>query len=238
MDRLKHLSPSSLNLFRAQPALWVGKYLMGWKDAAGPAAWRGQAVEAGLDSVLYGREDSAQRAMGRFELDASGESTEAIDKQRALIAPMLAQATEACKTAGIPTGRQFKIEHHMDGVPWPIIGFIDYLYPDFSFDLKTTERAPSSARSDHILGQSVYAAATKRPAKLLYVTPKKAVWFEVDPEQQRVGLEEVGRLGRAVAALLALSDDPVELLRALPCDFSDFHWNDELKAEAIKIIGE
>ena len=49
-----HLSPSSLRLFRAEPACWIGRYMLKVPDEAGAGAWRGQAVEAGVDRLLFG----------------------------------------------------------------------------------------------------------------------------------------------------------------------------------------
>src|SRR5262245_7421068 len=51
---LSHLSPSSLRLWRAEPAAWISRYLLRVRDDIGPAAWRGTAVEAGVDMLLFG----------------------------------------------------------------------------------------------------------------------------------------------------------------------------------------
>ena len=48
---INHLSPSSLNLWRASPGLWAARYLAGLSED-GPAMWRGSAVEAGLARFL------------------------------------------------------------------------------------------------------------------------------------------------------------------------------------------
>jgi hypothetical protein len=233
MSPIKHLSASSLCLFKSQPSLWIGKYLMGWKDQAGAAAWRGSAVEAGLDAALFGLSDPLAKARERFELDAQGEAGDDVQKQRDLLAPLLGQASMACLEIGQPTGRQFKVELRFDGIEWPVIGYIDYLYHDFLFDLKTTERLPSAPRADHILQQAIYAEASGRPAKLLYVTPKKSAWYEVTPEMQAEGLAEARRLAGNIGALLRLSDDPKALLRAFPIDPENFRWSDETKKLAL-----
>lgn len=237
---ISHLSPSSLSLFRSQPALWVGRYLLGWRDEAGPAAWRGSAVEAGLDVILYKvAGDPWVKACERFELDAQGEARDDMDKQRGLLAPLLVQATEAVRHFGsmMPNARQFKIEHRLDGIEWPILGYVDYLYPEFGFDLKTTERMPSEPRADHVMQVSIYAAATKRPFKLLYVTPKKFQWFDVEPEQQSAALYEATMIARNIQALLRLSADPARLLAALPADFENFRWSPNLKQLHMQAIG-
>lgn len=238
---ISHLSPSSLSLFRSQPALWVGRYLLGWRDEAGPAAWRGSAVEAGLDVILYRVEDIAGnsliKARDRFELDAQGDAGPEVEKHRMALGSFLVQASEAVKELGLPNARQIKVEHWLDGIEWPVMGYVDYLYPEFGFDLKTTERMPSEPRADHVMQVSLYAAATKRPFKLLYCTPKKFQWFEVSPEQQSGALYEATMIARNIQALLRLSSDPARLLAALPADFENFRWSPNLKQLHMQAIG-
>ena len=69
---IRNLSPSAINLWRANPALYVGKYLLKWRDDAWLNAWWGDAVEAGLASWLYKRDnalalDAARRQFGKVD---------------------------------------------------------------------------------------------------------------------------------------------------------------------------
>ena len=91
---IDHLSPSSLIKFRSEQANWVAHYLYGIRDDAGPAAWRGSAVESGLHAWLHGEtfEAALERALTQFDLAASGLHTDDIDKARGEIEPMLRQA--------------------------------------------------------------------------------------------------------------------------------------------------
>lgn len=187
-------------------------------------------------------EEALGKALQRFELDAQGEASDTMEKQRVLMVGFLQQATIGCQAspeimAAKPIGRQMKIEHWLDGIEWPILGYVDYLYPEFGFDLKTTERMPSEPRADHVMQVSIYAVATKRPFRLLYVTPKKFQWFEVSPEQQSAALYEATMIARNIQALLRLSADPARLLAALPADFENFRWSPNLKQLHMQAIG-
>lgn len=73
---IQHLSPSALALYRHSPALWCLRYLFGVKDEAGPYAWRGRAVEAGVDAIVMDDADdyeAIERAKQAFETEARGE---------------------------------------------------------------------------------------------------------------------------------------------------------------------
>ena len=233
--QITHLSASSLALYRNCPALWVGKNLYGWKDDVGPRAWLGTAVEAGLDMILYGHPFSAalEKAGMMFDEQAQGEITEEITKAASEIAPMLEQASLAAQNFGQPVARQFKITHWLDGIEVPVIGYVDYLYEDWLFDLKTTARLPSEPRPDHACQVAIYNAATGRKAKLLYVTPKKHAAYDV--EDITDPMWTVAKSAHAVRRLLAMTDNREDAAGVFVPDFSSFYWTDPLK-EAAKAV--
>lgn len=230
---IKHLSASSLALYRNCPALWVGKYLYGWRDDVGPRAWLGSAVEAGLDLALYGRDGALETARERFDLDAQGEVTDEIEKALADLPGMLEQAILATKDFGQPVARQSRIEHWLDGIEVPIIGYVDYLYEDWLFDLKTTARLPSEPRPDHACQVGIYNAATGRKARLVYVTPKKHAVYDVPDLTD--AMWTVAKSAHAVRKLLAMTVDKEQAAGVFVPDFSSFYWSDSTK-EAAKAV--
>lgn len=236
--QIDHLSPSSLNLYAEQPAFWALKYLHKFKDDVGPAAWRGSAVEAGLDHWLYKREEGAAQkaALDRFELDAMGQVDEEVDKERLAVFPMLSKALEAVGTYGEPTGRQFKAEYWFDGIEVPVIGFTDYEWPDFGLDLKTTRRMPSEIPARHAKQISLYSAARKKTFRLLYVTEKKCEIKELQPGEQEVWLKRLEWHAHAIRRVLSMFSDKHDLARCFVPDFESFYWkSDAAKAAAVEI---
>jgi len=137
---IRHLSPSSLNLYAVNPCLWVGKYLGGWKDDMGPAGHRGSAIESGLDYWLFQRDAKTAevKALAHYAELTQGQADDEYEAERANIGPMLSQAITALKDAPTPVGRQLKVEHWANGCEVPIIGYVDYLWEDHGLDLKTT----------------------------------------------------------------------------------------------------
>lgn len=235
---IEHLSASSLALYRAAPALWCLRYLWRVQDEMGAPVWRGKAVEAGCDAILYKNAPDAEAvaiALAAFEIDAAGEASDQIEKERAAIPGMIAQASKLLRPLGEPVARQFKVEQWIDGIEVPIIGYVDYLWPDYLIDLKTTLRLPSEPRPDHCVQVVSYGDATERTAGLVYVTPTKSARFtslEIDADAARATLR---RSAFAVRRLLQTATDR-EHAAALFCpDMTSFWWSDATRAAALEV---
>lgn len=234
---IKHLSASSLRLYRDQPAAWVLRYLAGVKDEAGPAAWRGQAVEAGLDHCLLGQPEFSAKAMHlAFEERAAGVADDQIHKEREALPQFMAQAREALKDKPPlpPKGQQKRIQIELPGVEVPVIGFIDYLWPDHGVDLKTTWRMPSEPQPAHVEQMAIYAKATGLPFSLLYVTPKKYSMHEVTQSMAAEAMERVLIGARAIRHLLGKVDSAEDALRLYAPDLTTYHWSPPLIEAANK----
>lgn len=234
---IDHLSASSLALYRNEPSLWVLKYLHGLKDEANAAMWRGTAVEAAVDKILYENCDAdaaVGAAMQTFEMNAQGDLSEDVAKERAAIPDFVKQAAVMFRPLGKPIARQFKIEYWLDGIEVPVIGYIDYLFAEYLRDLKTTYRLPSGPRADHVIQVSIYAAAKKIRPWLDYITPKKGASFPVD--QTDDALWSVRRSAMAIRTMLDRAGDKQEAASFFAPNFDSFYWNDATKAAARQIF--
>lgn len=225
---IKHLSPSSLNLYAANASLWVGRYLMGWQDEFGPAAARGTAIEAGLDLWLFDRskcKEAERVALANFADRTGGLADDDHEAERANIVPMLQQAIAALEGAPVPVGRQFKIEYFANGVEVPLIGYCDYIFPDYILDLKTTKACPSSIKADHARQVALYSAARNKPSRILYATGKKFALYDLTPDNQAVALRDLERMARAVRHLLKHSETAEDAAKFFAPEPSDFRWS-------------
>lgn len=226
-------------MYAEEPAFWSLVYLHGHKDEAGPAAWRGSAVEAGTDHWLYKRDFPAalQAANARFESDALGEITDAIDAERQCIPKMLEQACEALRNRPEPTARQLKIEYWFDGIEVPLIGFIDYEFGDGGIDLKSTRRMPTVMPPRHSRQLSLYSAARKKPYKGLYVTDKK--WDIKDIDDAETHLKRLEWYAHSVRRLLSVFPDKHDAARIFAPNFEHaFYWKNEQSRDLAKQIWE
>lgn len=236
---IKHLSPSALLTYQANPAMWCGKYLFGWRDEAGPRAWLGNAIEAGLHSRVLGAADYVERAYNAFDMKAQGEIRDDIAEARAHIEPMLAQACEAYKQRIGPLVPlyQVKCEWWIDGIEVPVIGYLDFEWPEQIDDLKTTLAIPSKPRPDHVAQLGMYMKArNKDMGSLLYVSPKRFAQYPVTMEEAEAELAALVRSAKAVRHLLGMVRNKYDAVKIFAPDFSDYRWNDATRKMALEAL--
>lgn len=234
---MKHLSPSSLRLYREEPAAWVVRYLLGIKDESGPGAWRGQAVEAGLDRILFGYDAPMATTVmnAKWNELAQGVADDRAEKECGDLPEYLARACEAMKGRPVPLTRQSKISIDLPGIEVPLIGFADWTWDDCGVDLKTTQRLPSAPQPAHVEQMACYMEATDKPFSLLYVTPKKYAIYTVTPEMQRDAMVRVRRGAQAVRALLDKCGSAQDALGIFSPDMTSYQWSPEMILAANKI---
>ncbi|MGE3583061.1 MAG: hypothetical protein AB7J28_16790 [Hyphomonadaceae bacterium] len=173
-------SPSEVNTFASERGFWLARYVRKIKDDVGPAAWRGDAVEAGLQAALYGRDDPLTHALNAFELREQeyakahdGEVHPDADAERAAIEPCLNNALLCVKAheIGQPTATQLKVEAYLPGCELPMHGYLDFAFADHAMDCKATNKIPSDAKPEHAAQVSFYAYGRKESkARLLYAS--------------------------------------------------------------------
>lgn len=235
---ITHLSASSLRLYRDQPGAWVCRYLLRIKDDAGPGAWRGQAVEAGLDRLMFGADmPTAIAAMqDEFEVRAAGLADDKTVKERGDLCAYLTQAQMALASAGVPLTRQSRISIDLPGLDVPIIGYADWMWDKIGRDLKTTQRLPSYPSPAHVEQVAIYAKATGKPFELVYVTPKKSAIYPVSADMAADAMVRVRRGAMAIKSLLERVEDGRDALSIFSPDYTSYEWSAEMVLAANKIF--
>lgn len=236
---IERLSPSSLNTWRAAPGLWALRYLGRFFDSSGPAAWRGNAVEKGLQSWFI-RKDADQAladAMQVFEQEAQGLADDETEAERQNIAPMLDIAIKATDHLPAPYfGAQAKVEYVFQGVDVPVIGYVDFILEDGSIiDLKTTKACPSEPKADHARQVALYMAGRNCAGSLLYVTAKKHAHYPISEELCASSLESMRRDALSLQAFLNNQTDVKAAIRSLPMNDDDFRWSEAATAKLKEI---
>lgn len=230
-----HLSPSSLALYRAAPALWVLRYLYGAQDAATAYAWRGKAVERAIDAVVDGVSDDRAIEVGlqAFEEEAGGEITPEIDRERRAIPSMVRQAVPIFRELGTPVVRQRRIEVWIDGIEVPVIGYADYIFEQIQcvIDLKTTFAIPSAPRFDHSVQVVTYADALGLRPGVLYISPKRSAGYGPDCIDAVAARRTLRLTAFAIRTMLAAAETKEEAA-AFFVPVNDYRWSDATRSAA------
>jgi hypothetical protein len=240
-----HLSPSSINTWINAPSLWVLEKLIGFRGGMGCAAHRGTATEAGVSAGLFdhakSEDECVATALPVYDRLTALSGDPSREKERDYIPGMVRQGL-ALRSHGAPiapNGQQHRVEISLDGLSVPVIGYLDWLYPDEILDLKTTLRVPSSMSETHLRQAAVYKTAhMNRRVRFFYVSDKKAEKHTLTREQYDRAMRELTCAALRLERFLGLSKDPHELAAIVPHSSESFYFNDPAtKAKAIEVFG-
>ena len=242
---IEHLSPSKINLWVADPALFVGTYLCDMKGSFGVGAFRGTAVEYALSKRISYSELSDyevnEMLNAKYQSECIEHNVDLDDpktiKEKDGLDSYYDSAFDMYRDFGVPTHYQHKIYYSIhEDLPIPFLGYIDFVYDDCIRDLKTVGAKPSKFSDAHQRQLAVYSKAF--PDKELwcdYVTKKKdtSMSFRLNNVEQR--LNEVIKIAFGLQKFLSISDDPFELASILYPNYDDWRWNEEMKKQSTKI---
>lgn len=237
---IKHLSPSSLYTWMAQPSLWVMERLLGHRGSVGCAAHRGTAVEAGIAAGLLNPEmpmaECHDIAIREFDTKAALSADPKREKERAGIPNMVTIGLEELRQYGKPSSTQGFVKHSFDGLAVPILGYFDFEWAEHGViaDLKTTYRVPGEPSTSHCRQVALYIHGRNFEGRLAYTSDKKIAVYRVDNAQKHVA--DLVNIAQRLGRFLALSADPMELASLLTPDLDTFWWSDpttRLHAERI-----
>ena len=240
---ITHLSASTINRFILNPAHCLVQ-MMGVKGAAGPAAWRGSAV----DKIAFEAAQESRRSesellhaamvdydlKAQFEMTTSPPSEEKIESERADIPKYVANAYEFYGALpGSPISEQGKITIQVGDLPIPFIGYYDLLYDDAVRDCKTVGRMVSSLSYAHARQGAIYAVGTGKPAFIDYIGKRGTMSFEV--LNHGIYIDQVYRAAKALELALGRSSDLAVCAEAFFPDLDHWIWDAESIAMAKSI---
>jgi len=237
---IEHLSASSLNLWAAQPALWIMERLLGRRTPPGIPAARGKAVEhgvhLGLTNPRLSIEECIEGAEREFIRQTALSTDPRREDERKKLAGWVRGALSELKQYGKPDGYQEKIEVRLDDVAVPLIGYIDWRFSDHGLivDLKTTERFPSQIGDAHGRQGAVYASAHGNfGMRFAYAKPapgktdkRQVTVYEMSGDDIGRHLSALRMIALSLSRFLAISNDASELTSLIVPDFDAFWWSD------------
>lgn len=249
---IEHLSASSLNLYAAEPALWVLERLLGFKHGSSAAMARGKAVELGVHTALAQPHLSIEACITQAEREYDREMALVADfnreDEKKNIAGYVRYASEELRQYGIPSGYQDKVSVTLEGIPVPLIGFIDWRFDQHGLivDLKTSERLPGKISESHGRQGAIYAHAHGNYGmRFCYAKPtpgkkdgKAAAVYEMSGDERQRHLNAIRQIALRLQRFLSLSRDPKELAGIVCPNYESFYWsNAQTRADGEKVFG-
>ena len=248
-----HLSVSTINLFIDSPALCLMK-LMGIKDETyKPSAYRGLAIEKGMTELLENPSISYED-LGKIVLDEFDENVTVPDdtSQSIRISDASPEYLERVtlyryfetgfnfykKLNKKPVESQGRIEHQMEGIDVPFIGYYDLLFDDSVRDIKTVGQTTRKAKLGHIRQIGLYGKHLEKIGHLDYISKNQANSFTFYKDDILEGYKQLEIATHSLRNLLGISSDLKEICQFVYPNYDSFLWTDYLKNEAKQIWGK
>jgi hypothetical protein len=230
---IRHLSPSSINAYVAQPAAWVMERLLQRRAPVGSAAHRGTAAEAGIVMGLLDPAaeiaDCVAHALAEYDRLTALSSDPNRVKERDGIPGMVATAIPELRQYGIPQ-TQLRVDRSIDGMPVPIVGYLDLHWSELgmTLDIKTTHRVPSDCSRAHARQVGLYVHGTNHQARIAYCSPKRVAVYALTDAARHVA--EAVQIAQRMDRFLAISADPLALASLLVPDSDRYFYANPVAA--------
>jgi hypothetical protein len=221
---LKRHSASQLNSFLGYRADWFLSRIRGIRTGVGAHAWRGTAVEAGLNKFIEEdttKEECIKHALKVYTQESLG-STDNFEIRQS-IGPSVIVAIDSFEDKGYlldPPEMQEEITCTLPGCKKELYGKLDYSFDKFIVDNKVVGKKPSSLKQDYVLQGAVYRFATGKPVKFHFVIPQKkaiqVIELTLSDEEYEYGLALATKAARCIETIYdRLGELDGELLEAL-----------------------
>lgn len=233
---IKHLSVSTINVFAAQPALFVMEKLLKRRGPVGAAAHRGTAAEAGIVMGLLDPKASLEacqaHALAEFDKLTALSGDPRREKERDAVPGIVKTGIDELRQYGVPSGIQVRIEKTLPGVSVPWLGFADLVYDQhgLTVDIKSTLKLPSDMSLTHARQVGLYTYGTNHSARVAYFTPAKRGVYLLQDADQRIA--ELVNIAQRLERFLSISDDP-QFLASIVVPDTDSFWFSEPSTRAM-----
>ena len=233
---INYLSPSSINTYINDNALWVARYLFGVKSSSGASAVRGIATEAAL-ADKYEKKTFDFKYLDMHFMSLCAES--GIDlgdtktaKEKKLLEGFGKVIDENFNYDNLEAYQE-KVSVQLDDLPVPIIGYIDFRFADKIVDLKTTTRMPTRPTEAQKRQMALYSMAyPKSSVDLFFASPKEYKVFTL--KNLSVYKKQLERVALGIQKFLSVSNDKHEIASLTYPNLDSWLWTG-MKEEASKI---
>ena len=233
---INYLSPSSINTYINDNALWVARYLFGVKSSSGASAVRGIATEAALANK-YEKKTFDFNYLDMHFMSLCAES--GIDlgdvktaKEKKLLEGFGKVIDENFDYDNFEAYQE-KVSVQIDDLPVPIIGYIDFRFADKIVDLKTTTRMPTRPTEAQKRQMALYSMAyPKSSVDLFFASPKEHKVFTL--KNLSAYKKQLTKVAFGIQKFLSISNDRHEIASLTYPNLDSWLWTG-MKDEASKI---
>jgi len=233
---INYLSPSSINTYINDNALWVARYLFGVKSSSGASAVRGIATEAALANK-YEKKTFDFNYLDMHFMSLCAESGVDLGdvktaKEKKLLEGFGKVIDENFDYENLEAYQE-KVSVDIDDLPVPIIGYIDFRFADKIVDLKTTTRMPTRPTEAQKRQMALYSMAyPKSSVDLFFASPKEYKKFTL--KNLSAYKKQLTKVAFGIQKFLSVSDDKHEIASLTYPNLDSWLWTG-MKDEASKI---
>ena len=233
---INYLSPSSINTYINDNALWVARYLFGVKSSSGASAVRGIATEAALANK-YEKKTFDFNYLDMHFMSLCAESGVDLGdvktaKEKKLLEGFGKVIDENFNYDNLEAYQE-KVSVQLDTLPVPIIGYIDFRFADKIVDLKTTTRMPTRPTEAQKRQMALYSMAyPKSSVDLFFASPKEHKIFTL--KNLSVYKKQLEKVALGIQKFLSVSNDKHEIASLTYPNLDSWLWTG-MKEEASKI---
>ena len=233
---INYLSPSSINTYINDNALWVARYLFGVKSSSGASAVRGIATEAAL-ADKYEKKTFDFNYLDMHFMSLCAESGVDLGdiktaKEKKLLEGFGKVIDENFNYDNLEAYQE-KVSVQIDDLPVPIIGYIDFRFADKIVDLKTTTRMPTRPTEAQKRQMALYSMAyPKSSVDLFFASPKEHKKFTL--KNLSAYKKQLTKVAFGIQKFLSVSNDKHEIASLTYPNLDSWLWTG-MKEEASKI---
>ncbi len=233
---INYLSPSSINTYINDNALWVARYLFGVKSSSGASAVRGIATEAALANK-YEKKTFDFNYLDMHFMSLCAESGVDLGdiktaKEKKLLEGFGKVIDENFNYDNLEAYQE-KVLVHIDDLPVPIVGYIDFRFADKIVDLKTTTRMPTRPTEAQKRQMALYSMAyPKSSVDLFFASPKEHKVFTL--KNLSAYKKQLTKVAFGIQKFLSVSNDRHEIASLTYPNLDSWLWTG-MKDEASKI---
>lgn len=240
-DEFRH-SFSSVGKFINNPSAWLCHYALGLRSPSTPAMVRGNVSEFGayykLKRASQIKSDKLCSKLLKWKFDRNKFVDGKGELQNSIaIADVFTKFLQDRQLTRV-VSYQKEISQTIQGLSYPVRAFTDFEFDNIIVDAKSTMRMPSAPKVDHIRQQALYSKLYNKPTALLYATPKKTMYYQLEQNDIEDGYNQMLSYFKSLENYIKRCNNSLEeAIKTTPLytDPNPFAWDINIKQEAEKI---